>query len=67
MKMKNKNYKELICLKTGAKAKVIKFFDHNTVSYVKVNINMKFQNSSFQILKTVQFDDIENEFNYIKS
>ena len=65
MKMKNKNYKELICLKTGAKAKVIKFFDHNAVSYVKVNINMKFQNSSFQILKTIQLDNMEKEFNYI--
>lgn len=66
MKIKNKNYKELICLKTGAKAKIIKFFNHNAVSYVKVKINMKFQNSSFQILKTVQFDDMEKQFNYIK-
>ena len=66
MKTKNKNYKELICLKTGAKAKIIKFFNHNAVSYVKVKINMKFQNSSFQILKTVQFDDMEKQFNYIK-
>ena len=66
MKTKNKNYKELICLKTGAKAKIIKFFNHNAVSYVKVKINMKFQNSSFQILKTVQFDNMEKEFNYIK-
>ena len=66
MKIKNKNYKELICLKTGAKAKIIKFFNHNAVSYVKIKINMKFQNSSFQILKTVQFDDMEKQFNYIK-
>ena len=66
MKNKNKNYKELICLKTGAKARIIKFFDHNAVSYVKVNINIKFQNSSFQILKTIQFDHIEKQFNYIK-
>ena len=66
MKIKNKNYKELICLKTGAKAKIIKFFNHNAISYVKVKINMKFQNSSFQILKTVQIDDMEKQFNYIK-
>ena len=66
MKNKNKNYKELICLKTGAKARIIEFFDHNEVSYVKVNINIKFQNSSFQILKTIQFDDMEKQFNYIK-
>ena len=66
MKIKNKNYKELICLKTGAKARIIKFFDHNAVSYVKVSINMKFQNSSFQILKTIEFDDMEKQFNYIK-
>ena len=66
MKNKNKNYKELICLKTGAKARIIKFFDHNAVSYVKININIKFQSSSFQILKTIQFDDMEKQFNYIK-
>ena len=65
MKNKNKNYKELICLKTGAKARIIKFFDHNAVSYVKVNINMKFQNSSFQILKTIELGNVEKEFNYI--
>ena len=67
MKMKNKSYKDLICLKTVAKAKIIKFFDYNEVSYVKVNINIKFQKSSFQILKTIQFDNMEKEFNYIKS
>ena len=66
MKIKNKNYKELICLKTGAKATIIKFFNHNAISYVKVKINMKFQNSSFQVLKTVQIDDMEKQFNYIK-
>ena len=65
--MKNKSYKELICLKTGAKAKIIKFFDYNEVSYVKIIMNMKFQKSSFQILKTIRFDDMEKEFNYIKS
>ena len=66
MKINIKNNKELICLKTGAKAKIIKFFNHNAVSYVKVKINMKFQNSSFQVLKTVQIDDMEKQFNYIK-
>ena len=63
MKIKNKNYKELICLKTGAKARIIKFFDHNAVSYVKVNINIKFQNSSFQILKTVNLKIVQKKSN----
>ena len=67
MKIKNKNCKELICLKSGAKARIIEFFDHNEVSYVKVNINIKFQKSSFQILKTIQLDNMEKEFNYINS
>ena len=65
MKIKNKNYKELICLKTGAKAKIASCFDKNNISYVKVNINMKFENSSFQVLKTFELDDIEKYFNYI--
>ena len=48
-----KNLKEqLICLKTGAKAKIINRFQHENISYVKVSINMQFQNSYFQILKT---------------
>ena len=63
---KNNNYnKELICLKTGAKARIINFFEQDSISYVKVNINMKFQNSSFQILKTIELGNVEKEFNYI--
>ena len=65
MKINIKNNKELICLKTGAKAKIASCFDKNNISYVKVNINMKFEKSSFQVLKTFELDDIEKYFNYI--
>jgi hypothetical protein len=52
-----KNLKDqLICLKTGAKAKIINRFEHENISYVKVSINMQFQNSYFQILKTLTID-----------
>lgn len=65
MKINIKNNKELICLKTGAKAKIASCFEKNNISYVKININMKFENSSFQVLKTFELDDIEKYFNYI--
>ena len=65
MKINKKNNKELICLKTGAKAKIASCFDKNNISYVKVNINIKFENSSFQVLKTFELNDIEKYFNYV--
>ena len=48
-KYKNKN---LICLKTGAKAKIINYFDDQNASFVKVNINVKFNDTPLQVLKT---------------
>jgi hypothetical protein len=49
---------QLICLKTGSKAKIITRFMHKNISYVKVSINMQFQKSYFQILKTLTSDEI---------
>lgn len=64
MKTNKKSKDELICLKTGSKAKIIKYFEHKNISYAKIRINMKFENSSFQVLKTVDIENIKREFNY---
>ena len=60
----NKNKSELICLKTGSNAKILNFFDKDNVSYAKISIDIKFGDSSFQILRSLQVSDIQNEFNY---
>ena len=60
----NKNNCELICLKTGSKAKILNFFDKDNVQYAKISIDIKFGVSSFQILRSLQVNDIQNEFNY---
>ena len=52
-KYKNKN---LICLKTGAKAKIINYFDDQNASFVKVNINVKFNDTTLQVLKTIELE-----------
>jgi len=60
----NKNKCKLICLKTGSRAKIINFFDKDNILYAKISINIKFDDSSFQILKTLKVDQIEDQFNY---
>ena len=64
MNTNKKSKDELICLKTGSKAKIIEYFEHKNISYAKIRINMKFENSSFQVLKTVDIENIKKEFNY---
>ena len=64
MKTNKKSKDELICLKTGSKAKIIEYFEHKNISYAKIRITMKFENSSFQVLKTVDIENITKEFNY---
>ena len=64
MKTNKKSKDELICLKIGSKAKIIEYFEHKNISYAKIRINMKFENSSFQVLKTVDIENIKKEFNY---
>ncbi len=64
MSVTNKNKCKLICLKTGSSAKILNFFDKDNISYAKISINIKFDDSSFQILKTLQVDQIQDQFNY---
>ena len=37
----NKNKCELICLKTGSKAKILNFFDKDNVQFAKISIDIK--------------------------
>ena len=62
---KNKLKKNLICLKTGSKATIINSYWENNTAYVKINIIMKFQNTYFQVTKTLQEDNIEDQFSYL--
>ena len=59
-KMINKS--KLICIKTGSKAKIVKHYELENTSYVKINITMKFDGTNFQVLKTLPADEIEKEF-----
>ena len=61
-KYKNKN---LICLKTGAKAKIINYIDGQNASFVKVNIDVNFNDSTFQVLKTIELEELSNQFKFV--
>ena len=50
--------KNLTCIKTGSKAKIVNYYELNEVSYVKIDIVMHFENSDFHILKTCRTDEI---------
>ena len=54
----------LICLKTGSNAKIIKHYESKNVSYVRIKITMKFDNTNFHVLKTVLTSEIEKDFKY---
>ena len=56
--------KELTCIKTGFKAKIINYYELNNVSYVKINIMMKLESRDFPVVKTCGVDEIEDQFNY---
>ena len=60
----NKINSPLICLKTRSKAKIISYFDKEVVSYVKINMEIKFENTKFQVLKTIPIDDFKGQFSY---
>ena len=62
----NKINSPLICLKTGSKAKIISYFDKEVVSYVKINMEIKFEDTKFQVLKTIPMDDFKDQFSYNK-
>ena len=59
----NKIDDQLICLKTGSKAQIIDYFDKDKVRYVKIKINVEFENTSVQILRSLQLNEIDNYFN----
>ena len=58
----NKINDQLICLKTGSKAQIIDYFDKNKVRYAKIKIDVKFGNTSVQILRSLQLNEIDNYF-----
>ena len=60
----NKNKYELICLKTGSKAKILNLFDKDNISFAKISVDIKFENTSIQILRSLQVDDIQKHFNF---
>ena len=60
----NKINSPLICLKTGSNAKIISYFDKEVVSYVKINMEIKFEDTKFQVLKTIPVTVIKDYLNY---
>ena len=58
----NKIDDHLICLKTGSKAKIIDYFDKDKVRYAKIKIDVEFGNTSVQILRSLQLNEIDNYF-----
>lgn len=63
----NKVDDQLICLKTGSKAQIIDYFDKNKVRYAKIKIEVEFGNTSVQVLRSLQLNEIDNYFSLSKS
>ncbi len=66
MSKDNKINSPLICLKTGSKAKIISYFDKDEVPYVKISMEIEYEDTKFQVLKTIRIDDIKDQFSYNK-
>ena len=66
MSNENKINSPLICLKTGSKAKIISYFDKDEVPYVKISMEIEYEDTKFQVLKTIRIDDIKDQFSYNK-
>ena len=66
MSNENKINSPLICLKTGSKAKIISYFDKEEVPYVKISMEIEYENTKFQVLKTIPIEDIKDQFSYNK-
>jgi len=60
----NKTKCELICLKTGSKAKILNLFDKDNIQFAKIIVDIKFENTSIQILRSLHVDDIQKHFNF---
>ena len=39
-------------------------FDKDEVPYVKINMEIEFENTKFHILKTIPIDDFKDQFSY---
>jgi hypothetical protein len=60
----NKINSPLICLKTGPNAKIISYFDKDEVPYVKISMEIEFEDTKFHVLKTIPIDNIKDQFSY---
>ena len=60
----NKINSPLICLKTGSNAKIISYFDKDEVPYVKISMEIEFEDSKFHVLKNSSIDDFKDQFSY---
>ena len=60
----NKINSPLICLKTGSNAKIISYFDKDEVPYVKISMEIEFEDTKFHVLKTIPTDDFKDQFSY---
>jgi len=58
----NKINNQLMCLKTGSKAQIIDFFYKDKVRYAKIKIEVEFGNTSVQVLRSLQLNEIDNYF-----
>ena len=54
--------KNLVCLKTGSKATIIKSYWENNTAYIKINIYIKFQDTYIQVTKTLEEDNFKDYF-----
>ena len=64
MSIDNKINSPLICLKTGSNAKIISYFDKDEVHYVKISMEIEFEETKFHVLKTIPIDDFKDQFSY---
>ena len=64
MSKSNKINSPLICLKTGSKAKILNLFDKDNIQFAKISVDIKFENTSIQILRSLHVDDIQKHFNF---
>ena len=60
----NKINSPLICLKTGSNAKIISYFDKDEVPYVKISMEIEFEDTKFHVLNTIPIDDFKDQFSF---
>ena len=45
---------------------IISYFDKEAIPYVKINMEIEFEDTEFQVLKAIPIDDIKDQFSYNK-